>query len=233
MIDAPVLQTAEFRSPRGERLFMLARAGTSDGPVLETILGADEYRLAGLHLEGWAIDVGAHVGGVTVALLADNPNLRVIAVEPVDSSADVLEMNCAPWADRLTLIRGAVGDEPLGLAYGGIEDLPASYRESNRFIAGIKRGDAAPAIEAPRWTLARLLEEHGVDEVALLKIDCEGGEWEFLADPAANARLALIRGEYHDDPALGHTMVALLRPTHNVTLLSPGRVVGLFEAVRR
>jgi FkbM family methyltransferase len=223
---------ATYLTPHGEAVYAYGRPDTSDGPLLDGLLVGDEYRLRELpRLSGWAIDLGAHIGAITLALLADNPELQVIAVEPLAENLEVLALNVAPWADRVHVHRAQAGDRPIALAFGGIE-LPDDYRHANRFVAGPARAEGAQVVEAPRVTLGGLLDGYGVEELSFLKTDCEGGEWAFLDDPAV-ARVKLIRGEYHDDGTLGQAMVELLAPTHDVTLWTPDRVVGLFEAVRR
>lgn len=229
----PTLATALYLTPKGHDVHVWARPETSDGPIIETLLGADEYRLGKMPtLTGWAIDLGAHIGGITLALLADNPELEVIAIEPLAENLEVLARNTAPWVDRCHVLQAAAGDRPIAYSFGITDELPDDYRLANRFVAGPARALDAEVVPALRVTLGGVLDQYGIDELAFLKTDCEGGEWAFLADPEVK-RVALIRGEFHDDPTLGQAMVDLLAPTHDVTLWTEGRVVGLFEAVRR
>ena len=57
-----------FRTPRGRSVSLSYREDTNDYNALRSCLDEDEYRLAELTLTGTALDVGAHIGGVTVAL---------------------------------------------------------------------------------------------------------------------------------------------------------------------
>src|SRR6266550_4558625 len=102
------------QSPRGNDVTVHYREDTSD---LSTIGSSfrlwgnlvDEYQLGSLPpLTGLAIDVGAHIGTVTLALLADHPDLRVTAVEPLPDNLDVLRASLAEngWTDRATVIKG-------------------------------------------------------------------------------------------------------------------------------
>jgi hypothetical protein len=52
----------------------------------------------------------------------------------------------------------------------------------------------------PGITLKSVLDEHGIDTVDLLKIDCEGGEYSILSSTPANVfrRIRRIVFEYHE-----------------------------------
>ena len=89
-------------TPRGNVARMAVRPGTSDlsvvGATMTGVAGSgatDEYRLAGLSVEGRFVDVGAHVGAVTVAVLLDNPGALAVCVEPVPENVAVLRQNLA------------------------------------------------------------------------------------------------------------------------------------------
>src|SRR5256885_2059950 len=86
-------RTATWTTPRGNGLSITYREGTSDWNTISSCLTHDEYGLRDLHVSGLALDIGAHVGAVTLALLADNADLRVIALEPVPDNVDLLKRN--------------------------------------------------------------------------------------------------------------------------------------------
>jgi hypothetical protein len=71
--------------------------------------------------------------------------------------------------------------------------------------------------------------------VALLKIDCEGGEWAFLDDPyLGQAACRVILGEAH--AVRGHRgddIVGLLEATHDVTIIGDGAGTCEFRAVAK
>src|SRR5881396_102281 len=112
----------EWVTPRGAPVSMEFRDGTNDWNTLSIIFTNDEYGLRDLRLDGIALDVGAYLGGVAIALALDNPGLRVIAIEPVPDNGDLIERNITRNSvqDRVTLIRGAVGrgGESTDVRYG-------------------------------------------------------------------------------------------------------------------
>ena len=70
-------------------------------------------------------------------------------------------------------------------------------------------------------------------DIALCKIDCEGGEYGFFDSPDV-ARIALIVGEWHPNGGGPDDIRRLLEPTHDVTIYPhPASGPGNFRAVRR
>jgi FkbM family methyltransferase len=222
-----------FVTKKGTHVSAAYRENTSDWNTLSSCLDHDEYGFAEREWTGTALDVGAHIGGATLALLVDNPGLRMIAVEALPANVALLRENLARngVADRCEVIEGAAdcGIEPVTVAYG-VTDSP--FAAAHQFIGGNVYGDAGPKgerVTAQPISLTAIVAEYGPLDLA--KIDCEGCEWSFLDDIAV-AEVAEFRGEYH--PTQGHTAAdlrALLERTHAVTL-DDATNFGPFRAVR-
>ncbi len=183
----------------GVTVEMTIRPDTNDDNVCRSILMEDEYRLP-RDLEGVAVDVGAHIGAATVALLILNPGLRVVAIEPVPDNVELLRANTARFGDRVEIIEGAAGKQPTHvIRYGYTGDESASV---HRFIGNQHMPPGTPfrAARVPGVSLSALVEQYG--PIAFLKIDCEGCEHDFLDDPAIG-EVALIHGEWHDGATAG------------------------------
>lgn len=194
-------------TPRGKIAKFEFREGTSDEKLVKHILLSDEYHLAARHLEGWALDVGAHVGAVSIALALDNPGLRILALEPVPENANVLTRNVA-----LNELVGRIRVECVAASMSGVEYVDIDYGyvpdedepphpdyQDHAYIGNTYLGEgkrSTRTARAPATSLSAVLDRHGIHEVAALKIDCEGCEWDFLQDPAV-ARVANIFGEIH------------------------------------
>src|SRR3990167_6601223 len=126
---------AWFRTPRGRSLIAYHREDTSDWNTLNSCLGeVDEYQIRDRHLAGTVLDIGAHIGGVTLALLLDNPDVHVIAVEPLPENVALLRRNLRVNGieDRCTIIEGAAGrsGERVTISYafdGGEHELHHAY----------------------------------------------------------------------------------------------------------
>lgn len=226
--------THEFRTPHGRSALMAYRVGTSDWNTLWACLNEDEYGFAARTLTGTVADVGAHIGGVTVGLALDNPELRVIAVEPVPDNAALLRENVEAngVGDRVTVIEGAAGGKrPVNVWYGYTGSEAA---EHHAFIGNCSLAyatDSKVKHETVRYAKPVRLSDLG--DLSLVKIDCEGGEYAVLADEAV-ARIPTILGEWH--PVRGKTqfnIVGLLGDTHDVTFSGPEAGPGGFVAVQR
>lgn len=211
----------DVHSPRGELVRLHYREETSDLATIGSTFRLwgkldDEYGLAHLYSDGLMVDVGGHVGSVCIAYLVDNPDARAVAVEPLPENVEMIRTNAesAGVADRLTIVAGACGTTRV--AYGHTD---------HRYIGNIG-GANGEVVTVEEVTLSALVAEHG--PVAVLKTDCEGGEWALLADPAV-ADVPLIVGEYHTyGPVALH---ALLDATHDVT--AGTEPTGNFRAVRK
>jgi FkbM family methyltransferase len=117
---------------------------------------------------------------------------RVYAVEPLSEYIPVPQTNMT--LNRLSnveIIQVTLGDHE-GEATLSI----AGVKSTMHFDSGIKR-------ETVRiTTLPQLMRDHRIERIDLLKMDCEGAEWEIL--PAAREMLPRIRQicmEFH--PARG------------------------------
>lgn len=233
------MEYEEFLTPRGHPVSMLVRTGTSDHNTLYSALNEDEYGLANRRLTGRAADIGAHIGSVAVGLLVDNPDLRVIAVEPVPPNVELLRQNLERNGvlDRCEIIQAAVGKgRKTTIRYGYTSDgseagISAAHHAfiGNSTIVYPRQPSAFPHEEAtvPVVSIRDLLP------LDLIKIDVEGGEWGFLASPDIR-EVPYIVGEVH--PTDGHSplhMAALLRDTHDVTFSGPPAGPCGFVAIRR
>lgn len=229
------MNTIELRSPKGNPATLCYREDTSDLSTLGStweLWGKldDEYELQWLPpMTGTAIDIGAHIGSVTFALLADHPNLRVTAVEPLADNCAVIAETAAlnGWTDRLTLIHGAIGKGPkarIGYDFQGDDNL-----RNHRYIGGMTLGlDAKHKTETVPTVTLRSIVGTGSP---FLKVDCEGCEWVLLADKSI-AKVERIVGEGHPKDWLERVHKAL-DATHEVKVISDEGGPGTFSAVRR
>lgn len=182
----------------------------------------DEYQIRDLvsHNVRTIVDVGAHVGSFTVLCHHYWPEARIVAVEPHPDSFALLERNTAYIpAEQLLRIQAAVTPS-------GGQTLLASFVSHSRvgeYAADVwdtleSRPDAF-GIRVPAVTPSKLWEQiqtFGIEEIDLLKLDCEGGEYVLLPDWNAMGflqRVGWIRGEWHHRRA-NESLAAALEPTH-------------------
>ena len=137
------------------------------------------------------IDAGANIGAFTL-YAAPQPGSRIIAIEPFPPTFARLQATVT--ANRLSnvqCVNAALGAEE-GLAYMGTIDEPSQFR------ALTESGEQAVRVT----TLQTIFDQNNVDEVDLLKIDIEGGEYKSLltADIPTLRRIRRIALEYHPGP---------------------------------
>lgn len=163
--------------------------------IKETCLD-DHYRAAGLAPRPGdvVIDIGGGLGDFALMVGRRHPQARVLAFEPFPESAALFRRNQAlNQVANVTLfeqaVAGADGELSLNIS------APASVQHSTA------RAPAEGAtIAVATRSLAAVFAEHAVERCAMLKLDCEGAEFEILLglDAAALARVERIALEYHD-----------------------------------
>lgn len=171
------------------------RRGTIDELIVESVLTNDEYfwRHPDYRPERGqtVIDVGGNIG--TFALAAAKyvgPSGRIISIEPHPDNVRYFERNIKQnGITTVALIPGAVA------ARNGVVTIFAS-EHSGLHSMRIDHGRGSFCAEA--FTLEELMERHRIERCDLLKIDCEGGEFDIV--PAVKAetwrRIRRVAMEY-------------------------------------
>lgn len=179
----------------------LVRSAMDVWSVKETFLDR-LYERYGFAIEpDWTVvDVGAAIGEFTV-FAARVPGTTVVACEPFPGSVDLLRQNVA-----LNLLENVIVIPKAIAAEAGIMLLDLRGEEPLEFVSALQRGgtgairipDGHIAIQAIPLTevLAGMPRPH----IDLMKLDCEGAEYEILMLAPAEALAAVDRivMEYHD-----------------------------------
>lgn len=147
------------------------------------------------------LDIGAHVGLVSIYLAKKHRGITVYSYEPVPEN--FAKLVCHLWLnDLLERVH------PLQLA--------VTADGGNRvMVRGEHHSGGATAFHAferepftvSSTTVPAILEEHNIHRIRLLKLDCEGAEHEILGTADWLERVRHIRGEIHSVPTL-HDAVA-------------------------
>ena len=157
------------------------RPHTQDLAIVNETAFLDPYFGNGfvtLATDSVVIDVGANIGDFSIQAARMCPAGRVFAVEPLRSAGESIERHARlNGVGNITWIRALLSN-----AEGeGDAATPDSV---------FRRGEAAPD-RVRMMTLSGLMAEQGIDRIDLLKLDCEGAEWDIL--PAAEGVLPRVR----------------------------------------
>ena len=183
----------------GTELFIGDVAGSIAATWVANETFLDEYGLHRIEFDPGdvAIDIGAHVGLFAIYLAKRHPDISVLAFEPdpvnfhnmLANIAANRAMNVVPR--HLAVTRDArpfTLDRPPGNSggaggYGGRRD-------------GFARATAASI------TLDGIFERFAITRCKLLKIDCEGAEYEILTSTSVLDRVDWLSGEFHVSESL-------------------------------
>lgn len=193
-LGLPVPRPLEVRLDDGLRFRVATRM---DAWLLkETCLDRDYERDAPI-VDGWTIvDVGAASGDFTVHAARRCPRGVVYAFEPLPEAFARLEEHVRlNGIANVRAFREAIAAREGPLALYTVTGLSGQHR-----TAGDGSVAAAPLVAVRATTLADAFERHGIARCDLLKLDCEGAEFEILLGlpPETLARIARIVLEYHD-----------------------------------
>ena len=191
-------------------IWLDCRDGTHDQQTAFWLLDRDEYGLRNLGLpkRGAAIDIGAYTGVVAISLAIHG--WKTIAVEPVPENQDAILRNV-----QVNAVQKRVRLDGRAASTVGWVNVRYGYEGSHRYVGNL-RSDGTNKIVAQGVTISDLIENYALKRVDLVKIDCEGCEWDVLQDPAL-AKVPRIVGEIHDRPQ--EALVKLL-PRHRVEFIS-------------
>jgi FkbM family methyltransferase len=193
-LGLPVERPLEIELAGGLRFRVRTRM---DAWVLkETCLDRDYERDVRIG-RGWTVvDVGAAIGDFTVHAARLVGDGVVHAFEPLpDNFARLEEHVRMNGAANVRASAEAIAAKPGTLSLYTVTGLTGQHR-----TAGDGTAAAAPAIRVPATTLARAFDERGIERCDLLKIDCEGAEFDIVLglDRPILDRVARIVLEYHD-----------------------------------
>jgi FkbM family methyltransferase len=165
------------------------------GILAETYLDNSYVRGLSLPEHPIVVDIGGFIGDFALYAAKRLNALRVVVCEPSSQNWALLERNVANnhYEDRIELVNKAVTD---GRDIRMNVDAPArgQHRVSGYYHSSVE-GRTVPGI-----SLASLVKDHGLTTIDLLKIDCEGGEYDILSATPKDVlnRIGNIVFEYHE-----------------------------------
>jgi len=177
----------------GIRTPISLRLKTSDLATFKDIFVKGQYDFKTPESPKVIIDAGANIGLTSLVFANRFPGAKIIAIEPEQSNYDVLEKNIAPYPN-VVAVQAAVWNK------NGMVNIVDPGLGNWGFQVGNGNEDGPRNImQCPGVTIDRIMQDHGVDYIDILKMDIEGGEKEVFEDAAGWIdKVGLLTVELHD-----------------------------------
>lgn len=225
--------------PAGRRndWFVREESCFADHNIIQEVYHGNCYELAAEWIPpgGIVVDVGAHIGTFARLVHQLQPTSQIHCVEVHPRNVGPLWANVGEFA---TIHHAALTylAEPCLLGFAGSANTgvsqicdPAAWQAmpDNPWV----RREPRPA---STLTLEGLLEREQLPHIDVLKLDCEGSEWDILERCGCLDRVGRIVGEYHGPERVLWDIVARRLPADrwHVRHKRNGEGLGLFWATR-
>jgi FkbM family methyltransferase len=165
--------------------------------IKETCLDRDyEKTLPAVPEDGTVVDIGAGLGDFAIHMAWKHPQRKIIAFEPFAESFQMLEENLRlNGIGNVRCYSFAIGAQsgPMLLQTAAAEPVQHS-------TASAGKAQTRGALQVSGLSLDDAFRAAQVDRCHLLKVDCEGGEYDlfFSASKETLSRIDCISMEYHD-----------------------------------
>lgn len=222
-----------------------------DSDIVTDVLLQDCYRTAEIQQARTVVDVGAHIGAFSRAVLKKFPTAQIVCVEACPENIPTLRAN----VPEAKILQAALSYSPEPLAMlnavwpncvstGGSRVVAKSNAENyqrsgsersrNKDASGNTREYWADFRPIKTCTLESIQQQMGWPEIDVLKLDCEGCELDLFANAPVLGLVRLIVGEWHDWAAFEKLYQEKLEDIFTLEILrdiKPGP--GLFRLTRK
>jgi FkbM family methyltransferase len=200
----------------GKRLTFADHPGSITRESIAKELQEDAYQLKTIPFAPGdvVVDIGGHVGIMSIFIAKSYPLVKVYAFEPVPANAQLFRKNLSSNnIQNVELFESAVTGDGRSINLAGRLD-------KNSGGASAHTVQISPKHE--RWvaqssTLKDIFDRQDIRACRLLKIDCEGSEHEILLNFPYLDRVEHMRGEFHINSTLrtqGYTIERLVQHCH-------------------
>src|SRR3990172_1705351 len=170
---------------------MLVRRASWDERALRKIMVDCDYTRDGFEIgdKDTVVDVGANIGAFAVHAALAATSGRVICFEPSSHNFSLLVRNIRlnAQADHVTAVRAAVAGKP-----GHLRLYRASVGQLDTTVEGRLPGPISTE-EVEALTLEQIFTTYEISRCDLLKLDCEGAEYDILFHTPAETLIKVRR----------------------------------------
>lgn len=193
----------DFKSPNGTVRTFYYRENTNDRNTIIACYNQDEYEILQCYKGEQAfIDIGAHVGAVSLLASTLNPSPKIIAVEPIPENTQLIKMNSLENGLDITIYEMAIHPETgekTKVYYGGGEHdfVGQENLTNNPSFAATRK-----FVEVDTVSIEDIIKNNRI-ETCIIKIDAEGIEEELFKHMSQETlnKIHAVVGEYHNaDP---------------------------------
>lgn len=164
-----------------------------------------DFKDMNLHSGDTVVDIGANIGIVSIYLAKKFPNIKIYAYEPVAQNyknfLENIKLNNIP--DGIIIAKNkAVTSDGRNVSMK-INVLNSGGSSLDTIVAsGYKNEIRNTNVEST--TLTDIFLDNNITNLKLLKIDCEGAEYEILnnTQPSLLNKIEILRGEFHENKTL-------------------------------
>jgi len=148
------------------------------------------------------IDVGAHIGSFMKLVKKHREHAKVICIEPCPESFKILQRNAEN--EDVVLYQAAVRYDKANVFIDGFGATGGGYLcNSCDVLPGL--GDSGLFVadsDVRLMSLEDIIQKNKIDQIDLLKLDCEGSEWQILEKCSDETidKIQCIVGEFHGEP---------------------------------
>lgn len=142
------------------------------------------------------LDVGAHLGAFSVMAARNWPNAKILAFEPFSENFRLLTHNL-----RVNDCQQVV---PFEIAVAGRSGRKKLHLSASNTGAHSLQRDVGPSVEVAAVSLSEVFEQHSLESIDFLKMDCEGSEYEILESLPQELLCGIQRlaMEFHEIPGM-------------------------------
>jgi FkbM family methyltransferase len=201
------------------------RPNTWDANIWNSIVNSNEYGI----VDDWSsyvIDIGGHIGSFSYFITTQKKAKKVITIEPDPDNFRVLQHNLDSLIneDRVYALNAGIGPKDTNLS------LFAHVHENTGGVSYVPSENGA----VPTVSLDDLIRMVPENEAILLKLDCEGCEYEALGTCSQLHRINAIVGEFHHRGDNNQLTIKNILENNNFTFSyhHTSSYIGLFGAHR-
>jgi len=209
------------------------RTKSTDLQAFANVWIVKEYDIEGFEINenDVIIDIGGHIGLFTLYASLNHANVKIIAIEPHPQNFSLLMKNLKNnRLDKIITINKAItkSEKTINLFLDSLDDAAHSiYRKSGK------------SIKIRTTTLGQIIKENQIKKCNLLKMDCEGAEFEIM-ESLTNEELSKIDKlclEYHleknETMYLDHLKTRLKKMNFTVIINPTNSNLGMLYAIKQ